>query len=169
MFIVPLFLLSESHSKLSLPLCLLRCILHPNKFSPWVYDAVACLDSMKVRTYKSFICLSTNDKYCSRVDSEHGLWTFCGTCNKSVTCRDGRNFILARWDDHKNSPEHKEIIQHLQEVKLLVPKKKKGTTKLNALEEAMHKQLRSKQSPLLQLYEEIILVLKTNKKNLEEL
>ena len=80
MFIVPLFLLSESHPKISVPLCL----LHPNQFSLWVYDAAACSDGKKVKTYKSFVCLPTNDDHCSRVDRKHGLLTFYGTCNKSV-------------------------------------------------------------------------------------
>ena len=152
MFIVLSFLLSQSHPKLSLPLCLLHSLLHPNKFSLWVYDAAACPDGKKVKTCKSFIYLPTNDEHCSSVDRKHGLWIVCVTCNKSVTCRNRRTFTLARWNNHKNSPEHKEIIRRLKEVKLLVLKKKMGTTTLTALENATHKQLRSKQSPLFQWY-----------------
>ena len=117
-----------------------------------MYDAAACPDGKKVKTCKSFIYLPTNDEHCSSVDRKHGLWIVCVTCNKSVTCRNRRTFTLARWNNHKNSPEHKEIIRRLKEVKLLVLKKKMGTTTLTALEKATHKQLRSKQSPLFQFY-----------------
>ena len=130
-----------------------------------MYDPAACPVGKKVKTFKSFVFLSDNDAHCLRVDRERGFWAFCSTCNKNVIYRDGRESTLARWNDHKTSPEHKNHIRRLQEIKLLELKKKKYNDDLAPLEKSMYDQLTNKKSPLLQFYNGEVSNWEINKKN----
>ena len=88
--------------------------------------------------------LPETNEYCSRVDMVHGLWAWCGLCNKELLSRFERSFTLSRWNDHEKTSEHADHTWRLCDIAELDLKKKAMGKTLTSTEQTTLGQLSKK-------------------------
>lgn len=85
----------------------------------------------QANSFRDFVDLPVNDKYCSAVDMKYGMWYDCSLCKCRVKVRTGRAYTTARWNDHTSEDSsHARQLKNSDCVAELRKKKKEGKVSL---------------------------------------